>query len=99
MPADLLDDWQLALLQCPRDHSALRSRDGQLICAQGHRYPVVDGVPVFLLAEQEQTLGIANASLRRAIANYLEGEREYVDRASEELAAYAPFRKPSEPDA
>jgi len=36
---------------------------------------------------------IANPSLRRAIADYLERERAYVEAAGEELAALAPFRK------
>ncbi len=36
---------------------------------------------------------IADPALRRAIADYLERERAYVDAASEELAEYAPFRK------
>jgi predicted N-acyltransferase len=36
---------------------------------------------------------ISNPGLRRAIADYLERERAYVEAASEELAAAAPFRK------
>lgn len=36
---------------------------------------------------------IANAGLRRAIADYLARERAYVQAAAEELAAAAPFRK------
>jgi predicted N-acyltransferase len=36
---------------------------------------------------------IADPGLRRAIADYLERERAYVERAGEELAAAAPFRK------
>ncbi len=36
---------------------------------------------------------IANPGLRRAIADYLERERAYVEAALEELAAAAPFRK------
>lgn len=36
---------------------------------------------------------IAHAGLRRAIADYLERERAYVEAAGEELAAAAPFRK------
>jgi predicted N-acyltransferase len=36
---------------------------------------------------------IANPALRRAIADYLAHERAYVQAASEELAAAAPFRK------
>jgi uncharacterized protein len=36
---------------------------------------------------------ITDPSLRRAIADYLERERAYVDAALEELGEYAPFRK------
>jgi predicted N-acyltransferase len=36
---------------------------------------------------------IADPALRRAIADYLVRERAYVDAASKELAAYAPFRR------
>jgi predicted N-acyltransferase len=36
---------------------------------------------------------IADAGLRRAIADYLKRERAYVAAAREELAAYGPFRK------
>jgi len=36
---------------------------------------------------------IANPGLRRAVAEYLERERAYVQTAGEELAAAAPFRK------
>lgn len=36
---------------------------------------------------------ISDPSLRRAIADYLRRERAYVDRAAQELSAYAPFRK------
>ena len=38
-------------LVCPRDRSALR--DG--VCEQGHEYPVVDGIPVLLVEEDEPT--------------------------------------------
>ena len=56
----------LSLLQCPRDHSDLHLESGHLCCAQGHKYPIVSGVPVFLLAEKEQTIGVATASLKAA---------------------------------
>ncbi len=36
---------------------------------------------------------ICDPSLRRAVAEYLSRERQYVDRAAEELSAYAPFRR------
>lgn len=36
---------------------------------------------------------IPNPSFRRAVANYLEDERRYVERARDHLAKYGPFRK------
>jgi predicted N-acyltransferase len=36
---------------------------------------------------------IPNPSFRRAISNYLEDERRYVERAREQLAKYGPYRK------
>jgi predicted N-acyltransferase len=36
---------------------------------------------------------IANPSFRRAVADYLEREREYIETESEELSQLAPFRK------
>jgi SAM-dependent methyltransferase/uncharacterized protein YbaR (Trm112 family) len=62
-----------ARLVCPRDHTSLRDTIGALACANGHRYPVVDGVPVMLLDDVEQTFGAAQASLARA-ASGLAGE-------------------------
>ena len=64
--AENIDGRLLGLLECPRDHSALRVESSHLYCALGHRYPIVSGVPVFLLAEKEQTIGIASASLKAA---------------------------------
>jgi SAM-dependent methyltransferase/uncharacterized protein YbaR (Trm112 family) len=63
---DLIDARLLGLLACPRDHGELRVENGRLCCDHGHSYPIVDGVPVFLLAEREQTIGIASASLQAA---------------------------------
>ena len=50
---------------------------GHLVCAHDHRYPIVDGVPVLLLAEKEQTIGIASASLKAAEATM--GGPLYID--------------------
>ena len=65
-PSEDIDSRVLSLLECPRDHSELSIESGHLCCARGHRYPIVSGVPVFLLAEKEQTIGIATASLKAA---------------------------------
>jgi SAM-dependent methyltransferase/uncharacterized protein YbaR (Trm112 family) len=56
----------MAHVVCPRDHGDLRHANDRLICAAGHAYPVVDGVPVMLLDDVTQTMGIAEASIARA---------------------------------
>src|SRR3954470_16258494 len=61
-----MDNRLLPLLVCPRDHTNLRLEDKHLCCSAGHRYPVLEGVPIFLLAEKDQTIGIAAASLEAA---------------------------------
>lgn len=61
-----MDTRLLSMLVCPRDHRDLRFENGHLCCSAGHKYPVVDGVPVFLLREKDQTIGIASASLTAA---------------------------------
>jgi SAM-dependent methyltransferase/uncharacterized protein YbaR (Trm112 family) len=63
-----MDVWYLSHLVCPRDHQDLREDGGRLVCASGHAYPVVEGVPVMLLDDVTQTIGIADASLARAKA-------------------------------
>jgi uncharacterized protein YbaR (Trm112 family) len=72
-----IDTRLLSVLECPRDHSELHIESGYVCCAQGHRYPIVSGVPVFLLAEKEQTIGIATASLKAAESAI--GSPLYVD--------------------
>lgn len=64
--SDDLDIDLLDILECPRDHSEVQIEGRNLCCALGHKYPIVNGIPVFLLAEMEQTMGIATASLNAA---------------------------------
>lgn len=40
--------WLTGLLVCPRDRSAVTEREGALVCAHGHAYAVVNGIPVML---------------------------------------------------
>jgi SAM-dependent methyltransferase len=47
---------------CPRDRSALRWKADAAVCARGHRYPVVHGVPV-LLGDLDPT-GFATETIR-----------------------------------
>jgi SAM-dependent methyltransferase/uncharacterized protein YbaR (Trm112 family) len=61
-----LDAWFLDHLVCPRDHCALAVDGPSLVCAGGHRYPVVDGVPVMLIDEELPAIDISRASLTAA---------------------------------
>jgi len=63
-----LDPWYLEHIVCPRDYCAVKDSDGRLVCNQGHAYPVVDGVPVMLLDDVPQTIGIAETSIESARA-------------------------------
>lgn len=62
----VIDERLLGLLECPRDRSALHLREGRLCCAKGHSYSIIGGIPVFLLDERQQTIGVAAASLKAA---------------------------------
>lgn len=54
-------------LSCPKDRTRLTSLpDGALSCERGHRYPVVDGIPVLLRDDIKQTIELAEASIARA---------------------------------
>jgi len=61
MMADL-DPWYLENLVCPVDRQPLRQDGSFLVSASGRRYPVVDGMPVMLLSEVEQTISAARIS-------------------------------------
>ena len=72
-----IDSTLMALLACPRDHAPMQQDKDELCCPHGHRYPVADGIPVFILGEKDQTIGIASASLRAAVDRV--GAPLYVD--------------------
>lgn len=62
--------WLTGCLACPRDGSPLSGGPGGLSCAEGHRYPIIDGIPVFLLKERTPTAPFFTKSLEEA-----EGQR------------------------
>ena len=43
------------LLACPRDKEGLHFERESLVCERGHRYAVIEGVPILLVSEAEQT--------------------------------------------
>lgn len=62
-----VDPWLLERLACPLDGAGLAPLGmGQLCCPQGHRFPVVHGVPVLLNAATDATLWVRDASLQAA---------------------------------
>jgi SAM-dependent methyltransferase/uncharacterized protein YbaR (Trm112 family) len=56
----------LEILECPRCRSEFQLVAERLYCHAGHSYPIVDGIPVFVLPEEEQTIEVAMASYRAA---------------------------------
>lgn len=66
-----LDPWYLENLVCPVDKSSLRLENAFLVSESGRRYPVVEGMPVMLLGDVKETIGVARTSfdVANAVAN------------------------------
>lgn len=45
----------LQVLVCPRDHKPLHEISDSLQCPDGHRYSIVEGIPILLVSEASQT--------------------------------------------
>jgi len=43
------------MLVCPRDKESLHQDSSDLVCPSGHRYAVIEGIPILLISEAEQT--------------------------------------------
>lgn len=50
-----LPEDTLQLLVCPRDKQCLHQQGDWLFCPAGHRYRVVEGIPILLVSEASQT--------------------------------------------
>lgn len=66
MNESIIDHWFLENLVCPKTQEKLALEGNYLVSSCGRRYPIVDGTPVMLLDDEEQTMGVANASLASA---------------------------------
>lgn len=60
------DPWFVEHLVCPGDRGPLRLVGDALVCGNGHRFPIVDGVPVMMQDTQAPTMAGVEHSLRRA---------------------------------
>jgi uncharacterized protein YbaR (Trm112 family) len=75
-----MDQWYLDNLVCPVDKLPLEYKDRMLISSSGRKYPVIDGVPVMLVDDAEQTMPLVKASLERAKNN-----PDYIDIRAKDL--------------
>lgn len=64
-------------LICPRHGSPLVRGDESMDCPAGHSFPVVEGIPILLRDDVEQTIGLATASL--AAGRHRNGAPLYLD--------------------
>jgi 2-polyprenyl-3-methyl-5-hydroxy-6-metoxy-1,4-benzoquinol methylase/uncharacterized protein YbaR (Trm112 family) len=93
-----IDDWYLDRLICPKSNTILSYDNDRLISEAGNIYPVVDGIPVMLLDDVNQTIELATNSISAAHSNSIdelqintlgvtdsekEQLRQYIDRQHE----------------
>jgi SAM-dependent methyltransferase len=67
----VFEEELLKLVVCPRDRQDLRQEFDWLCCPSGHRYRILEGIPILLVSEAEQT----HIEGTRALAEAEEGER------------------------
>jgi 2-polyprenyl-3-methyl-5-hydroxy-6-metoxy-1,4-benzoquinol methylase/uncharacterized protein YbaR (Trm112 family) len=58
-----LDSWYLENLVCPKDKTKLSQHSNLLISESGNKYPIVNGIPIMLLDDVQQTIELANMSM------------------------------------
>jgi 2-polyprenyl-3-methyl-5-hydroxy-6-metoxy-1,4-benzoquinol methylase len=77
----MVDPWLLAHLACPRCKRPLDFNGEWLTCQRGHRYPVIDDIPVMLLDDVEQTHWVATHALEyyREAATDFQPSDETID--------------------
>lgn len=66
------------ILVCPRDKLCLREEGDDLVCEGGHRYAVIEGIPILLVSEAEQT--------------HIEGTRALLLAESRDVASLPQFQ-------
>jgi len=66
------------ILVCPRDKLSLHEEGEDLVCDRGHRYAVIEGIPILLVSEAEQT--------------HIEGTRALLLAESRDVASLPQFQ-------
>ncbi len=66
------------ILVCPRDKLCLHEEGDDLVCERGHRYAVIEGIPILLVSEAEQT--------------HIEGTRALLLAESRDVASLPQFQ-------
>src|SRR5262245_55616562 len=61
-----VDEWFRRNLVCPRDFGRLEFEQDSLVCAAGHSYPCLDGIPVMLIEAPDPTGNICGQTLKAA---------------------------------
>jgi SAM-dependent methyltransferase/uncharacterized protein YbaR (Trm112 family) len=73
-----MNSWLKRNLACPRDKRPLDLQDNELICPNGHIYPVVSDIPVLLVEESEATHGYIEKTLQKVAEIRSSGQAEEV---------------------
>lgn len=74
----MTDTFLMNILACPRDKLCLHEEGDDLVCEGGHRYAVIEGIPILLVSEAEQT--------------HIEGTRALVLAESRDVASLPQFQ-------
>lgn len=64
-------------LVCPRDKSRLTESNNELTCDHAHIYPIVRGIPVLLVPEEEETHDVISRSTRRSLGEQPQPEDDW----------------------
>lgn len=59
-----MNKWLADHVVCPRDKQSLESQDNDLVCPGGHKYALLDGIPIMLVDDAESTHGYIDQSLK-----------------------------------
>lgn len=74
---EVIDQALMDILVCPRDHLPLVQNLDELRCEKGHRYAIVEGIPILLVKEAQQT--------------HIEGERSLTIAETRDSASLPQF--------